>query len=522
MRLRPLPILLSAALAAGAASPARAAGAETSVRFEVSLPPGLASSPQDGRLLVLLGKRGDPEPRKEVGLPGTDDPLILGRDVRGLAPGRPAEVDGRAVAYPLASLADLPPGDYFAQAVLEVNRDLRGILSPGNFSSVPIRVHLDPARRSRIGLELSRREPDDAPPPDGEFVRYVRIQSRLLSEFHHRPIFLRAGVILPRDYGKDPRRRYPLWIHIGGYGARYTEVAQWMEPGSEFRRAWEAEDAPSLIVLHLDGAGPFGDPYQIDSANNGPYGEAITRELIPYVEEKFRGPGTPEARFLEGGSTGGWVSLALQILYPDTFNGAWSSCPDGVDFRAFQLLNIYEDDNAYVNAYGNERPSARDADGDVLFTMRREVREENVLGNSDSWTLSGGQWGAWNAAYGPKGADGLPAPLWDPRTGRIDHRIAEAWKRYDLRLVLEQRWPELGPKLRGKIHIWVGEADTFFLNNAVHMLEEFLATASPPFEGTIVFGPRKEHCWSPLSRRELMEKMAAAASSRPAMTGPAR
>jgi len=514
MRLLRLLFTLSVALVAAAAAGAGPDRAESRLRFEVSLRPGLVPSPQDGRLLVLLGRKGDPEPRQQVGIPDREDPVILGRDVRGLVPGRPAEVDGRAAIYPLISLAGLPPGDYFVQAVLAVNRDLRGINRPGDLFGAPVRMHLDPARRARILLELSEKEPPDAPPPDGEFVRYMRIESRLLSEFHHRPIFLRAGVILPRDHGKDPARRFPLRVHIGGYGARYTNVANWMEPGSDFRRAWESEGAPPLIVLHLDGAGPFGDPYQVDSATNGPYGEAVTRELIPAVEEKFRGLGTPLSRFLDGGSTGGWVSLALQMFYPDFFNGTWSSCPDGVDFRGFQLLDIYNDENAYVNAFGNERPGGRDVNGDVLFTMRRELQIENVLGNGDRWTLSGGQWGAWNAAYGPRGADGLPAPLWDPRTGAIDHRIAEAWKRYDLRLVLQQGWPALGPRLRGKIHVWVGEADTFFLNNAVHLLEDFLVTARPPFEGSIVYGPRKEHCWFPLSQRELMDQMAAA-SSRP-------
>jgi S-formylglutathione hydrolase FrmB len=265
-----------------------------------------------------------------------------------------------------------------------------------------------------------------------------------------------------------------------------------------------------MLVLQLDGAGPFGDPYQVNSANNGPYGDAVTLELIPYVEKTFRGIGTPESRVLDGGSTGGWVSLALQVGYPDAFNGTWSFCPDGVDFRAFQLVDIYSDANAYVNAHGFERPSARDVNGDILFTMRLELRLENVLGSEDSWTLSGGQWGAWNAAYGPKGSNGKPAPLWDPATGAIDHSVAENWKEHDLRLLLEQNWPDLGPRLRGKIHIWVGEADTYFLNNAVHLLENFLVTASPPYEGSITYGPRQEHCWAGISEQELEARMAAA------------
>ncbi len=203
---------------------------------------------------------------------------------------------------------------------------------------------------------------------------------------------------------------------------------------------------------------------------------------------------------LDGGSTGGWVALALQIFYPDFFNGAWAFCPDSVDFRSFQLVNIYDDDNAYVNRHGFERPAARDVSGEVRFTMRHECQLENVLGRGDSWALSGGQWGAWNATYGPRGPDGRPVPLWDPVTGAIDHKAAGHWKTYDLRRVLEDNWTELGPKLEGKLHIWVGEADDFFLNNAVHQLDAFLSRAQPPYEGSITYGPGQGHCWMGISQ----------------------
>ena len=195
-----------------------------------------------------------------------------------------------------------------------------------------------------------------------------------------------------------------------------------MNPDTSFHRAWMDADNPQMIFVHLDGAGPLGDPYQIDSANHGPYGAAVTRELIPYVEEHFRGIGEGHARFLDGGSTGGWVALALQVFYPDYFNGAWSFCPDSVDFRSFQLVNIYDDDNAYINQHGFERPGARDVSGDVRYTMRHECQVENVLGRGDSWVLSGGQWGAWNATYGARGPDGRPVPLWDPGPERSTTR----------------------------------------------------------------------------------------------------
>ena len=269
-----------------------------------------------------------------------------------------------------------------------------------------------------------------------------------------------------------------------------------------------AEDTPRMIFVQLDGAGPLGDPYQVNSANHGPYGDAITRELIPHIERTYRGLGLGSARVLDGGSTGGWVALALQVFYPEFWNGAWSFCPDGVDFRSFQLVNIYEDQNAYVNRHGFERPAARDVTGEVRYTMRHECGLENVLGQGNSWTMSGAQWGAWNATYGPRGADGRPVPLWNPTTGRIDRTVAEHWRAYDLRNVLEKNWPVLGPKLRGKLHIWVGEADDFFLNNAVHQLDEFLSRATPPYEGSIHYGPGEGHCWMGISERELMKQMA--------------
>jgi len=274
-----------------------------------------------------------------------------------------------------------------------------------------------------------------------------------------------------------------------------------------FRKTWLADDTPRFIVLQLDGAGPFGDPYQINSANNGPYGDAITQELIPEIETRFRAIGQPHARVLSGTSTGGWVSLALQVFYPDFFNGTWSCCPDPMDFRAFELANIYEDYGMYLNKFGNERPSERTLTGDVALLSRDEVGAENLLGPGNSYIQSGEQWGEWNAAFSPRGADGLPVPLWDPQTGRINHDVAEQWKKYDLRLVLKKDWRNLAPKLRGKIHISAGEADQYFLNNAVHLLDQFLSEAEPRFEGSIVYGMGKGHGWSNLSLREMLEGM---------------
>ncbi len=495
--------------------PARPGPDRGPLRFEVRLGPGAlpgrsapAAWPRGGRLMVILAPRGTAEPRLGIGETGMDAAPMLGRDVDGLEPGAVATLDGRSALFPFDRLEQLRPGTYAVQAVLHRNPDLDHANAPGDLYGPVRTVRIDPAAGGVVGLELTRALPDESVPPDTDLVKHIKIRSPRLSDFHGRPIDLRAGVVLPRDFAAHPDRRYPVRVHIGGYASRYTDVDGMMAEGARFRRAWIAEDAPRMVLIHLDGAGPLGDPYQVDSANHGPYGAAVTTELIPHVERLYRGIGTGEARVLDGGSTGGWVALALQVFYPDFFNGAWSFCPDSVDFRSFQLINIYGDRNAYINGHGFERPSARDVSGEVRFTMRHECRLENVMGRGDSFAFSGGQWGAWNATFGARGADGGPVPLWDPATGTIDRAAAEHWRRYDLRRILEERWEELGPKLRGKLHIWVGEADDYFLNNAVHRLDRFLSNARPAYEGSITYGPGEGHCWQGIPEREMMKQMA--------------
>ena len=482
----------------------------TALRFEVTVAQGLIASPQSGRLFVVMSPKSQPEPRLTIGQTGLDASPVLGRDVKNFATGVAGVLDDTCIAFPIDSLARLSAGDYFVQALFDSNIDLKSVNAPGNLYSAPRKLHIDPGQGAVVKIELTGKVPDEQLPPDTDYVKYVKIQSNLLSKFHGRPIYLRAGVILPRGFDSEPAKRFPLRVHIGGYGGRFTNVQRMMRAGSSFRDMWLSEGAPRMVLLHLDGDGPYGDCYQVNSDNNGPYGDAITQELIPYIERKFRCIGQAWARVLDGGSTGGWVSLALQVFYPDFFNGTWSGFPDGVDFRAFQLINIYEDQNAYVNKHGFERPSARELNGDVRFTIRHECQMENVIGLCDSYTMSGEQWGAWNATYGPRAADGGPAPLWDAKTGKINSAVIEHWKRYDLRMVLEQNWKTLGPKLRGKLTIWVGEADEYFLNNAVHMLDAFLSKADPPYDGKILYGPGKGHGWMAFSEREMMDQMSAA------------
>lgn len=479
--------------------------AAAAFQLEVSLQPGLTTNSLSGRLVVILAQDEHTEPRLALDDTSPGGPFVFGRDADAFTARRPVVLDDSAIGNRV-KLSRLPPGKYFVQSVLDVSTDLRSINAAGNYISEVQTLNLNPRSRKPVKLALSRRIPPETV-AETELVRFVRIQSRLLSEFHQRPIYLRAGIILPTTYASQPERRYPLWIHIGGFGARYTRVEDMMKFG--FRSHWQASDAPQMIYVQADGAGPNGDPYQINSANNGPYGHAFVWELIPAIEKEFRAIGQPHARVLSGRSTGGWVALALQIFYPDEFAGAWAASPDPVDFRAFQLVNIYTEPDAFVNLHGEERPSAREPTGEIRLTMRREVQLENVLGHADSWTRSGQQWGAWNAVFSPRGEDGFPVPLWDAR-GRINPTVARHWKKYDLRFVLEENWAELAPRLRGKLHISVGDADDYFLNNAVRLLETALAEREPKDIATFAYGPGESHGWMNLKLEELMAALHAA------------
>ncbi len=488
-----------------------------SLRFEVAAPPDVESGSLTGHLIIVtapVAGRQTSEPRHRIGSVGAEAIQIAAVDVDRIESGQIVIVDETSVAFPFERLSDLSPAEYDVQAVLDVSRDIRMPGAPGNWYSQPQRISVEPNRDLVVSLALTDRVPPERAPSGTEYVRYVQLSSERLSSYHGRPVVLRAAVILPRGFDREPSRQYPIRLTVGGYGRRYTAATRLMRDGSPFRRAWLADDAPRMLQVLLDGVGPYGDPYQVNSPNNGPYGDALVLELIPYIESRFRGLGVPRARVIDGISTGGWVALALHIFYPDSFNGAWSYCPDPVDFRALQRINIYDDDDAYVEE-GGERPSRRGPDGTIRFTMRHELRMENVLGRGDNWTQSGRQWGAWNAAYGPRGTDGRPVPLWDPTTGLIDRDVTPYWESYDLRLVLARSWATLAPKLDGKLNIWVGEMDDYYLNDAVHLFDTFLRNRDPRFDARIVYGPGEGHCWVPHSPEELLKEMGARVGAEP-------
>jgi hypothetical protein len=522
------------------------------LRFEISFGANVGSEPLDGRLLLFIAttpaRGATPSPLAEPDMfavlpPDPDEPRfrisdhadsqqVFGVDVDRLSPGASAVIDASADGYPLDTLPRLPAGDYEVQALLNVYDTFRRAdghmvklpmdrgegqdlnVKPGNLVSRPRRVHLDPASGGVIRLELTQKLPPVRLPEDTPFLKHVRIQSKLLTEFWGRPMQLEAAVLLPDGWAAHPKARHPLVVRHWHFQRDFALPVRFRtsppgknltgyerlaaEAGYQLYRDWTSGRLPRAIVLMIQDPTPyFDDSYAVNSANVGPYGDAITQELIPYVEREFRAIGQPWARAVTGHSTGGWSSAALQIFYPDFFNGAWSFCPDPLDFRALQIVDLYDDANALWVEGPFERmprPGERRTDGAILSTMDRQVHRELVTGTRGR---SAGQWNVWQAVFGPVGPDGYPKPIWDPRTGAIDHQVALYWRdHYDLRHILERDWPALGPKLVGKLHFWVGTADNFYLDNGVRLLQAFMEqTKNPHYVADFHYGAGKPHCY---------------------------
>jgi hypothetical protein len=514
---------LAVNLAIIATSPACSSDARGVTRFEVSIDPSVRAEAAAGRILLLVSKT-------EKLVPGPTGAPIFGVNVDGLEPGAKALVDETAFGHPVRSLKDIPPGDYFVQAWLNVyttfkrsdgkvvklhNDQGEGQIwrrSPGNLYSEPAKVTFDARKSATVPIVLDKVVPPIEPYEDTKWVKHVRIESRLLSEFWGQPMYLGANVLLPKGYDEHPGVRYPVH-YVQGHFPR-GRPGRWSEDESSAAfKLWTADGAPRFIQVTFEHACPYyDDSYGVNSANVGPYGDAIMTELIPHIEKTFRAIGEPWARVLSGGSTGGWISLAMQIFYPDMFGGVWSSCPDPVDFRKYQVVDLYADENAYY--FDREwarvaRPGERRTDGNVVYTMEQENLVEEAIGDR---YRSGGQWAIWNAVFAPVAEDGYPKPLWDPLTGKIDKSVAEwAKERYDLRAYLEKNWPAIGSKLAGKIRVYVGRMDNFYLNEACYLLEETLAAMKDPaYGGEFQYGDRAGHGWSPFQGDGMLRDMAAA------------
>ncbi len=496
--------------------------------------------PLDGRLLLLLSNDPTAEPRMQISL-GANTQNIFGLTIDSAKPGSVVTVDNSAASYPRQHLSDVPPGTYTVQAVLNLYETFhrsdgrvlklapdRGEgqhwnIAPGNLYSKPFQITIGANGKPVHDTDITLTEviPPIAPIPDSEFVRRLRIQSPLLTKFWGRPVYLAATVLVPAGFDQHPDARFPLMLfedhfddafdefrttppdpdlkpdyserfHLAGYNRIQQQEAY------NFYQTWISKDFPRFLVLKIQTANPFyDDSYAVDSANLGPYGEAIETELIPAVETKFRAIGQGWARFLYGGSTGGWEAMAAQVFYPDHYNGAFIACPDPVDFRAYTNIDIYKDANAYFIPGANkqiEQPSMRDYLGHTLITQRGANQYEAALGDHGR---SGEQYDIWQAVFSPIGPDGYPASIIDKQTGAIDHTVAQYWHdHYDLTAKLQREWPQLQPKLDGKLHVYVGSDDNYMLNDAVYLLQDFLDTANPPAHAEVAYGPRAEHCWN--------------------------
>jgi Putative esterase len=498
---------------------ASAEAAET--RVSVSFTPGVRKEPLSGRLLVAFAREGQRSPMDQTGSTGAP---LFGIDVFDLAPGAKVTLDHAAFGHPIESLAALPKGKYQVQAFFNVytrceRGDGHSILvhwdqgegqnwrrSPGNLLSDPITVELDPAQGFHVEVECDDAIPAIAPIPDTDRVKRISVKSDRLSAFWGRDVFLGATVLLPKGFESDPNAKYPVLYEQGhfsrgapgGYG-RNQRFTDW----------WDAENTPRFLLVTFQHATPYyDDSYAVNSVNNGPYGDALVMDLIPEVEKRFRAIGAPWARTVTGGSTGGWECLALQIYYPDQFNGCWSLCPDSLDFRAHQIVNIYSDANAYFVDKGFtrvERPCRRNEDGSIDEMMKDENRYELVIGDK---SRSGGQWDGWESVFSPVDDDGYPQRIWDKYSGAIDKDVATFWlENYDLRHIVEKNWAQLAPKLKGKLHVYVGEDDDYYLENGVRYFEAFVTKADPSADATFDYGSRKGHCYGP-SLTELIPAMA--------------
>jgi hypothetical protein len=508
-------------------------------QITIQLPKNLSDKTLDGRLLLMLSTQPGTEPRFLIA-DDTQTQQVFGMDVEGWMPGTSKTIDARAFGYPVESLKQIKDGSYQVQALLHIYETFkrkdgytvklpmdRGEgqhwnIAPGNLYSLPAAIKFSGGKANLQSLQLTQVIPPVKQPEDSKYVKHIRIQSARLTEFWGRPMYLGAHVLLPEGWDSHPNVKYPLAIYHGHFpddfgGWRTTPPDEHLVPDTvkrfnligynkivqqeayDFYRMWTGPGFPRVIAVEIQHANPFyDDSYAVNSENIGPYGDAITYELIPEIEKRFRGIGQGWARFMYGGSTGGWEALAAQVFYPDEYNGSYAACPDPIDFNHYMTVNIYKDKNAYFEEgpfRKTYRPGHRDYLGHVNAMIRDMNHRELALGTK---SRSGDQWDIWDAVYSPVGKDGYPKPVFNKLTGTIDKEVAAYWKEhFDLTHIIKRDWHKLGDKLKGKIHLYVGDMDNFYLNNAVYTAEDMLkGLKNPDCQCEVDYGDRAEHCWN--------------------------
>jgi len=507
--------------------------------FRVRIKDQLHTENFDGRLLLLFSNNNDSEPRFQVS-DALNTQVVFGKNVDHWIKGTTQTIAEEAYGFPKERLSQLPAGDYYVQVVLHKYETFhlkngktvklpmdRGEgqhwnLAPGNIYSTPIKIHYDPKNADLVELNIDQIIPPIPAPVDSKYIKHIKIQSKLLTEFWGRPMYLGAHILLPEGFDTHPNVKYPLAIFHGHFPADFSgfrtippdpnlkpdTVARFkiagynriqQEEAYQFYKKWTGPNFPRVLAIEIQHATPYyDDSYAVNSANMGPYGDAITYELIPYIEKMYRGIGEGWARFTYGGSTGGWEALAVQVKYPTEYNGCYAACPDPIDFRANTVFNLYEDKNAYFIASDYKktaRPAHRDSLGRISATIQEANHRELALGTK---TRSGQQWDIWEAVYSPVGEDGYPKRIWDKYSGEIFPEVAQYWKEnYDLSYILKRDWAKHGKDWKGKIYIYCGDMDNFYLNNAVYFTEQMLEeTKNPHYDGEVDYGDRAEHCWN--------------------------
>ena len=507
-------------------------------KFEITYPEKFSENGYDGRLLLMISNNNNAEPRFQIN-DSHHTQIIFGIDVESWKSGETQIFDSNVYGYPIKSIGNLKEGEYYVQAFLhkyetfnlstgykvklpkDQGEGQKWNISPKNLYSTPKKVKISKSGTIKISLEneISPIEPIK----DSKYIKHVKIKSEMLSKFWGRDMFLQANVLVPHNFNKNSKVKYPLMIFHGHFpntfrgfrteppaapkkdtiynsrfgitGYKYIQEKE----AYDLYKNWISDDFPRFIAIEIQHQNPYyDDSYAVNSANLGPYGDAITYELIPHVENLFNGVGEGWGRFLYGGSTGGWEALAVQVFYPSEYNGCFAACPDPIDFRAFTVVNIYEDENAYYHKSDYKktlRAGMRDGKGIIKSHLIDMNHREMVLGSKGR---SGDQWDIWQAVFSPAGDDGYPKPIWDKKTGKIDKYVAEYWKEnYDLSYILERDWKKIGNDLKGKLYIYCGDMDNYYLNNAVVLTEEFLeSTKNPYYEGEVDYGNLAEHCWN--------------------------
>jgi hypothetical protein len=508
--------------------------------FSVTFPTSQSTKPLDGRVLLILAKTDKPEPRSQVS-DAVETAQLFGVDVNAIKPGQAATVDASAFGYPKRSLKDLASGDYYVQAVLHKYETFKRSdghtvklpmdrgegqnwrTAPGNLFSKPQKITIKAGAKQSFAVVMDQVNPAIPEPKDTKFVKHIKIQSKRLTEFWGRPMFIGAHVLLPAGFDEHPDAHYPLCIYHGHFPDDFAGFSETPPPANmdttdyierfklhgykkivaqeafDFYKKWTSKDFPRMLIIEIQHANPYyDDSYAVNSENLGPYGDAIMYELLPEIEKQFRGIGQGWARFTYGGSTGGWEALAVQVLYPDEFNGCFAACPDPISFDAYTNFSLYKDKNAYY-AEGpfrrTPRPGQRNYLGQVKVTTEESNHREIAIGTH---SRSGDQFDIWEAVYSPVGADGYPKRIWNKLTGEIDPTVATYWREhYDLLHILRRDWKTLGPKVAGKIHIYCGDMDNYYLNNAVYLMEDFLKSVqNPAASSEVAYGDRAEHCWN--------------------------